>query len=825
MPMILGIVCCCLLLSFVFYLRIENRKPDEPALTRAPEQGEALPTPEPKLTPEPTSMPDPFSAEQRARWTEDAEALRLSELMVKNAATLRDEDGDFSDWLELENCSGRTIDLAGWRLSDKKDGGEGWEFPDVRLKGGDRLIVFASGKDRSGDEMHTSFSLSADEWLSLRTPDGEVVFSFCIPAMEKDCSLAAGENGALDVCFWPTPGQPNDAAGYEAWQQSQLRSGPLVINEAMSANPYGVRSVAEGLDWVELRNISEESIELSGYYLSDDKDDYLLWQLPEATLRPGQRYLIVCDKDAKTEYPCAPFSLKAERETLYLSTATELCDYVSLHDIPFTGSCGRAEEGNGFCYYTRPTPGLPNVNGIRRVSVRPRASIAGGLYDNVDALTVSLDAPGPVYYTLDGSTPDESSRLYTEAIELKETAVLRAICMEEGALPSRCLTESYFINEGHSLPVASLVADQFPKFQMIYNLGATESEIPGCLALYEPDGSFQLGCGISISGATTLELPKKNVTVHFRGAYGASSLKYDLFDGGIDEFGSLAFRGGQDYYVAIIRNELMQNLALQFSPDHLVTQRSKYCVLYINGNYYGIYALKDKANRSHYAHWAGVSKDSVTSVRSPVPEYFPFYGEVYLFVMSHDMSDADNYAQFCELVDADSLIDWTILEGYCTNTDIASGNLKYFRSTEGDGKWRAVFYDLDITLRRDYNLFHNVLGPEEEVRMQQVTQILLQLLKNEQFRARFLERLSAALYGPLSDENVLAEIDRLYAGIESELPRDFARWNRDMYSFEEASANLRKIVTGHARQAYKDICDLLALSEQEKAQYFPDPIA
>ena len=79
----------------------------------------------------------------------------ISELMEKNRAVLRDEDGDFSDWIELHNVSGKPVSLGGWRISDKS-GEPGWAFPEVTIEPGEYLLVFASGKDKSGSELHTS---------------------------------------------------------------------------------------------------------------------------------------------------------------------------------------------------------------------------------------------------------------------------------------------------------------------------------------------------------------------------------------------------------------------------------------------------------------------------------------------------------------------------------------------------------------------------------------------------------------------------------------------------------------------------------------------
>ena len=182
--------------------------------------------------------------------------------------------------------------------------------------------------------------------------------------------------------------------------------------------------------------------------------------------------------------------------------------------------------------------------------------------------------------------------------------------MTEGALPSRPLTLSYILNEGHSLPVVSLVSDN-AGFRWIYDNAQKGVEAPGSLSFYEEGGSFTIPCGIKMHGETSLVLPKKNMSVRFRGAYGQEELHYDLFGGGVTAFNNLLLRAGQDYYHAIIRNELCTELALQAS-DRVVTPRSRYCVLYVDGEYYGHLRPDGKAQRGHVRPLAGVSRDSVT---------------------------------------------------------------------------------------------------------------------------------------------------------------------------------------------------------------------
>src|SRR5829696_4760838 len=86
---------------------------------------------------------------------------RLSEFMAENKETLADEDGVFSDWIEIYNPDASAIDLAGYSLTDEPLFPRKWTFPSVVIPGGGHLVVFASGKNRinPGTPLHTNFSL------------------------------------------------------------------------------------------------------------------------------------------------------------------------------------------------------------------------------------------------------------------------------------------------------------------------------------------------------------------------------------------------------------------------------------------------------------------------------------------------------------------------------------------------------------------------------------------------------------------------------------------------------------------------------------------
>jgi hypothetical protein len=120
----------------------------------------------------------PLGSEQLESRTLLAAAPVISEFMAANTSTLQDEDGDYSDWIEILNAGDQPVDLNGYWLTDSASDLTGWRFPSRMLPPGEMILVFASGKDRdlAGGELHTNFRLSADgEYLALVAPNGQSV--------------------------------------------------------------------------------------------------------------------------------------------------------------------------------------------------------------------------------------------------------------------------------------------------------------------------------------------------------------------------------------------------------------------------------------------------------------------------------------------------------------------------------------------------------------------------------------------------------------------------------------------------------------------------
>lgn len=129
----------------------------------------------------------------------------ISEFMASNGKTLADEDGDYSDWIELYNTGSVTVNLNGWYLTDNASQLTKWRLPAVSLPAKGLLVVFASSKNRAvvGAPLHTSFSLGAGgEYLGLIRPDGVTVasaFAPQFPEQFRDVSYGLGQTVSTNV--------------------------------------------------------------------------------------------------------------------------------------------------------------------------------------------------------------------------------------------------------------------------------------------------------------------------------------------------------------------------------------------------------------------------------------------------------------------------------------------------------------------------------------------------------------------------------------------------------------------------------------------------
>lgn len=148
-----------------------------------------------------------FSVAQPLRAVDD---VVISEFAASNSNGLRDEDGVYSDWIEVFNAGTNAVNLAGWGLSDSSGDRFKWQFPSTNLSAGSFLAVFASGKDRRvpGAPLHANFQLSASgEFLALTRPDGTTTTEFD-PYPEQFANISYGIGQNLQVTLLVSNASP-----------------------------------------------------------------------------------------------------------------------------------------------------------------------------------------------------------------------------------------------------------------------------------------------------------------------------------------------------------------------------------------------------------------------------------------------------------------------------------------------------------------------------------------------------------------------------------------------------------------------------------------
>ncbi len=514
-----------------------------------------------------------------------------------------------------------------------------------------------------------------------------------------------------------------------------------------------------------------------------------------------------------------------EREGIYLYHEKKLIDCVYAADIPYGYSLGR-NQLRGWFRISSPTPGSENNDGYLVQSAAPQILTPGGVYDNVSTIEVRADGPGTLYYTLDGSEPTRNSAVMTGSLFFDKTSVLKVRSYQEGMRMSKSATASYIVNENHTMPIASLVMDPEDFREINRNNWDETLRKQAHLEFYEEDGSFALDCGYSLFGGNARSYAKKSFVCRFDSRYGHGDLEYPVFDNRDNSiYDALVFRSGSsDWDGSIIRDILGTGLVDDYTDLDVLAWRP--CVVYINGDYRGIFNIREKTGAQYIASHYNVDKDSVSIVRidSDVTcGSSRFYSNLRSYCRNHDLREKDAYQYVSERVDLVNVADYWIAEGYVTNNDLL--NVRVFYSDQIDeGKLKYIFYDLDYAwynVDRDwYTVYIGKSGGMTNHNYE--NDLIYALLKNGDFRKLWLERLAYNLNNTWKTENVLARMEEIHEIYAPEIERDRKRWNLSMDSYEEALAKLRSFIEKRTAYYLRDTKSYFNLTNEEMKGLFGD---
>lgn len=754
--------------------------------------------------------------------------LRINEAMPVNRTTLADEDGDYSDWIELYNASDAPINLEGYMLSDTDGKPDRWRFPAVTIAPGEYRVVFASGKNRRDPavELHTGFRLSAgDGAIHLYDPDKKEISRLSLDSEEPDVSIGVAADGGVTKVYVPTPGYANSESGVPEEMPALTQNAyGLYINELM--NVHG------GDDWAEIVNASPAAIDLSGMGLSDNPAHPRKWQFPGGASIPAGGTLLVslAGEGATTKAPYnASFKLSTG-ETLALSLADgTVIDRVKLYAQPANVSYGRADGEARYRYFAEPTPGAPNAGQTyARQAAKVRFSERGGLRSET-SLTVALESDGgaAIHYTTDGSEPTASSPVYTAPLTLTATTAVRALAVENGALPSEPSAATYVLGESHPGMYTICVSGDYDKLigpNGCMNTGFKKDDCDVYVEIYDANGNRLIGqaCNFMVSGHSSREkYPQKAFRLKARSEYGDSRFRGKLFTNReYTVFKSLTLRAsGQDNQETHMKDSVLQSLAADTGVMYL---ESEPAVVYIDGEYWGLYNLRERVTPVAVAQFEGWDDpdDLILLRRTNSEQGSPdSYIKLIKWVSTADMSDPQTMATLRQYVDVENYLEYVALEMYLSNLDLS--NVRCYCNPKIGAKWKWILFDLDMSFRVDRNTPRDWLTPGGVGTItHQDNTLFVKLMENAEARDWFLRRMGELLRTTFSAENVVSRIEARYNLIAPEMEANCARWGWSLSSWQKAGGKFVSYAKSRPKKMVEYLTEAFGLSAEQARDYF-----
>ncbi len=810
--------------------------------------------------------------------------IYINEFMASNLSTVTDINGEYSDWIELYNSTDNEVNLSGFGISDDLNRPNKFVIPEgVTIAPGEYLLIFCSGNEGvlTGDaedwELHAPFGLRAySEAVVLSNIHGQILDSVSYTRQDADISMARTVDGTgeFEPAATPTPGYPNTQSGYEAFAEANaMPPGDMYISEVMGANttilittdPESGAGVYP--DWIELTNQGSEDINLSGYALSDSANNPAKWVFPDTVLSPGEYITVLATgydiKDASSEYMHTNFGISADGEALFLfdPDGNIIDKFVSTRFLSDM-SMGRDDTGKIKLYSTA-TPNEKNNDSTSYLGIAdaPEFDITPGIYSE-DSITVTISCPDTqtIYYTTDCSDPTTDSPVYNGGITVSENTVIRALGYRDGYyLEFATISGTYLFTHDdvdHALPVATLVTD--PDNLWDYETGiylregalfsqtdtwpyATANywqenwERPASFAIFDDNGHevFSQNIGLKMSGAYGLGREQKGMALIARDEYGDDRMRYPFFeDRDFTEYKALLLRAGaQDQTMTKFRDEFNIELLKGYDVNFMYQDYKPY-VLYLNGEYWGIYYLREKRNRFFVAQHEGLESaenidliKSSTRFQSGSPQDWI---ELMEYVNSHNLNDPEAYAYVEERVDLDSFMDYMICEIYIGNSD--EWNVQYYKVP--DGKWTWIYYDFCWTW---WDASSNSLAIRRNPD-QPMSDLFNKLLAVPEWREAFIHRFAELMNTVYEPSRVEETIQKFYNIVEPEIARERAFFNAEgsvvgknrvdsqnissYASFESHVARLRRFADARQEYMRQFIQSEFGLSDEYMAEVF-----
>lgn len=628
-----------------------------------------------------------------------------------------------------------------------------------------------------------------------------------------------------------------------SWTRAQV-----VINEYSCSNVSTTLDVFnEREDWVELLNTGAVPVNLSGYYMSDDKNVPQKWQVPPgATIPANGRMMVFCsDRGVFTGGQLHPSFKLTQMKGEYFVLANNAGAIVdSVHFIPTQAdhSRGRITDGNTqWGLFNIPTPNAPNANAKTTYATKPVFNIQPGNYTTTQNITINSPDPNvQIHYTLDGSVPTIASPVYAAPIPVSATTVIRAVAFSSDPmiLPSFTETNTYLINETTTMNVISVCGSYNTLFNSWGGNGISTS-----FEYFDKNKQFRFEFeGISRQhGHDSWAYPQKGFRVYTKDQYGYDyAMKYKLFNTSPrDTFKQIILKaaasdnypGNAGHPSCHLRDAFVHTLSIKYNID--VDERNyEPTIIYINGQYWGIYEIREKVNTDYMEYYYGQTEKKVDhlsywgglEVRSGSDTG---WNNLYNYIMANNMAVQSNYDHVKHFLDVKSLITYFILNTWLVDTDWLNWNTMWWRGRKGAGvKWRYALWDEDNVLDlgqnytgmgttgyqndpcQPFDLFQNNSSIKH-------TDMLVRLMNNPEFEQLYRATFIDMLNGPLNCDHLLPHFDSIVNIIQPEMQRHCNRWGGSYATWQGNVQHMRDQIVGRCAVIAQKLDSCMDLNPQK----------
>lgn len=624
----------------------------------------------------------------------------------------------------------------------------------------------------------------------------------------------------------------------------------VVINEYSSANISTIAdNYGEFNDWVELYNAGSSSVNLSGYYMSDNVNNPTKWAFPSGTTIAAGGFLrVICSgRDVvsgiwyHTNYKmtqCKP------EEVCFADASGAILDSMTLRRNQSNHSWGRTTDGGStWSVFMTPTLGSTNTGqtAYNPYATTPIFSVAPGFYPGSQNLSITTPDPNiTIHYTTNGNEPTTSDAVYSSAISITSTQVVRARAFSSTpSIPASFIeSNTYFINVTHTVATLSIYGDDL----MTLMNGSWSSDPVTGLEYFDKTGVFRT----EVTGTTNKHgndswaYDQRGIDFVSEDPMGYNdALDWPLFHRkDRPSFQKIIIKAAaNDNYPfesgAHIRDAYCHDISQE---AHLALDERSYeaCVLYCNGQYWGVYEIREKVDDHDFTDyyydqdanhlqflktWGGTwSEYGGTQAQSD-------WNAFVTFVTTNNMATPANWAYVDSVYNWKSLCDYIILNSICVTSDWLNWNTAWWRGmdTLGDKKkWRYALWDNDATFGHYINYTGipdtgpnaDPCNPEglPDPGGQGHIPIVNALMANPTFKQYYINRFADLMNTTFSCDSMLNRLDSMIADIAPEMPGQVAKWGGTMAGWQANVTTLRNYISTRCTSLVQGMIDCYNLN-------------